>query len=273
MDLAAQKERAVAFVLQMNAPDPAVLTELIADDFEFEFMMRTPGVKVQKHDEFLKWFPKIMKSWFPNGLNMKVHTIVAEGPHVAIQAEADTIGREREALRESLPFLYPLGGRPDRPGARVQRHQPRARDVFPGCTRESSELIDHADAGVLEARHLIDRSEGLLQRDRVGDQLARRQLAALHHFELGARAAGVFRRFRSAGVAQMAKCLSGPTRWTWRGCRKLARSCAKFHFELGAMRRCSFQHPGCLHWRHPRVTPFSTTNARYPPGRRVFALA
>ena len=91
MDLATQKERAVAFVLQMNAPDPAVLTDLIADHFEFEFMMRAPSVKVQKHDEFLKWFPKIMKSWFPNGLNMKVHTIVAEGPHVAIQAEADTI--------------------------------------------------------------------------------------------------------------------------------------------------------------------------------------
>jgi ketosteroid isomerase-like protein len=90
MDLAAQKERALAFVNQMEAPDPVVLAGLIADDFEFEFMMRAPNVKPQKRDEFLKWFPKIMKSWFPNGLNMKVHTVVAEGPHVAIQTEADT---------------------------------------------------------------------------------------------------------------------------------------------------------------------------------------
>jgi ketosteroid isomerase-like protein len=112
MDLAAEKERAVAFVLQMNAPDPAVLAELIADDFEFEFMMRAPAVKVQKHDEFLKWFPKIMKSWFPNGLNMKVHTIVAEGPHVAIQAEADTTaGNGKHYANRYHFFIRFEGGR------------------------------------------------------------------------------------------------------------------------------------------------------------------
>ena len=91
MDAGAQRERAIAFVMQMNHPDPKVLADLIADDFEFEFMMRAPGVKAQKHDEFLRWFPKIMKSWFPNGLNMKIDTVVLEGPLVAIQAEADTI--------------------------------------------------------------------------------------------------------------------------------------------------------------------------------------
>jgi len=90
MDAAAQKERALAFLDQMNHPDSSVLDGLIAQDFEFEFMMRAPGVKVQKRDEFLKWFPKIMKSWFPNGLNMKFDTVIAEGPCVAVQATADT---------------------------------------------------------------------------------------------------------------------------------------------------------------------------------------
>lgn len=110
MDLAAQKERAVAFVMQMNAPDPAVLAELIADDFDFEFMMRAPGVKAQKHDEFLKWFPRIMKSWFPNGLNMKVHTIVAEGPHVAIQAEADTLAGNGKRYANRYHFYVRFEG-------------------------------------------------------------------------------------------------------------------------------------------------------------------
>jgi ketosteroid isomerase-like protein len=90
MDAAAHKERALAFLDQMNHPDAKVLSELIADHFEFEFMMRAPAVKVQTHDEFLKWFPKIMKSWFPNGLNMKFDTVIAEGPYVAVQAVADT---------------------------------------------------------------------------------------------------------------------------------------------------------------------------------------
>jgi ketosteroid isomerase-like protein len=110
MDLAAHKERAVAFVMQMNAPDPAVLAELIGDDFEFEFMMRTPGAKVQKHDDFLKWFPKIMQSWFPNGLNMKVLTIVAEGPHVAIQAEADTIAGNGKRYANRYHFYVRFEG-------------------------------------------------------------------------------------------------------------------------------------------------------------------
>ena len=91
MDAAVQKQRALAFLEQMNHPDADVLAGLMADDFEFEFMMRSPGVKVQKRDEFLKWFPKIMKSWFPNGLNMKFDTVIAEGPMVAVQAVADTI--------------------------------------------------------------------------------------------------------------------------------------------------------------------------------------
>ncbi len=91
MDAAAQKQRALAFLDQMNHPDSEVLAGLISEDFEFEFMMRAPGVKVQKHDEFLKWFPKIMKSWFPNGLNMTFDTVIAEGPMVAVQARAETL--------------------------------------------------------------------------------------------------------------------------------------------------------------------------------------
>ncbi len=110
MDAAAQKQRALAFLEQMNHPDANVLAELIADDFEFEFMMRASGVKAQKRDEFLKWFPKIMKSWFPNGLNMKFHTVVAEGPHVAVQAEADTIAGNGKRYSNRYHFFIRFEG-------------------------------------------------------------------------------------------------------------------------------------------------------------------
>jgi len=110
MDAAAQKQRALAFLEQMNHPDASVLAPLISDDFEFEFMMRAPGVKVQKRDEFLKWFPKVMKSWFPNGLNMKFHTVVAEGPHVAVQAEADTIAGNGKHYTNRYHFFIRFEG-------------------------------------------------------------------------------------------------------------------------------------------------------------------
>lgn len=110
MDAAAQKERALIFLDQMNHPDAAVLEPLISDDFEFEFMMRSPGVKVQKHDEFLKWFPKIMKSWFPNGLNMKFDTVVAEGPYVAVQAVADTTTGKGKHYSNRYHFFIRFNG-------------------------------------------------------------------------------------------------------------------------------------------------------------------
>jgi ketosteroid isomerase-like protein len=110
MDAAAQKERAIAFVMQMDHPDSTVLAGLIADDFEFEFMMRGPDVKPQKHDEFLTWFPKIMKRWFPNGLNMKVDTVVSEGPLVAIQAQADTIAGNGKRYSNRYHFFIRFEG-------------------------------------------------------------------------------------------------------------------------------------------------------------------
>jgi ketosteroid isomerase-like protein len=110
MDTGAQRERAIAFVMQMNDPDAAVLADIIADDFEFEFMMRGPGVKPQKHDEFLTWFPKIMKKWFPHGLNMKIQTVVSEGPLVAIQAEADTIAGNGKHYANRYHFFIRFEG-------------------------------------------------------------------------------------------------------------------------------------------------------------------
>ncbi len=92
MNLEQQKERALAFLKGLEKPDAAAQADLITDDFEFEMMGRLPGVTpVRGKDTFLKSTPPMLKAMFPDGLNMKLVSIIAEGPHVAIQAESDTI--------------------------------------------------------------------------------------------------------------------------------------------------------------------------------------
>jgi len=87
-----QKERALAFLKGLEKGDVKTFEDSIADDFEFEMMGRLPGVApVRGKDAFLKSTPPILKAMFPNGLNMKLVSIIAEGPHVAVQAESDTI--------------------------------------------------------------------------------------------------------------------------------------------------------------------------------------
>ena len=91
MNLEQQKERALTFLRNFEKPEAKDFEDLITDDFEFEMMGRLPGVAPMRgKDAFLKSTPKMLKAMFPNGLNMKIHTAIAEGPHVAIQAESDT---------------------------------------------------------------------------------------------------------------------------------------------------------------------------------------
>ena len=91
MTPAEQKEAALKFI---KAIDEAKLTEvgsLLADDFEFEVMARIPGMPSSfKKADLLGAFGQGMKKMFPKGLNMKIGTVISEGPHVAIQAESDT---------------------------------------------------------------------------------------------------------------------------------------------------------------------------------------
>ena len=91
MNLEQQKESALTFLKNFEKPDPKVFENLIDDNFEFEMMGRLPGISpVRGKEALLKGLPATLKSMFPNGLNMKFGTIIAEGPHVAIQAESDT---------------------------------------------------------------------------------------------------------------------------------------------------------------------------------------
>ena len=109
MNLEQQKERALKFLKNFEKPDPQVFADLIADDFEFEMMGRLPGVAPTRGKEaFLKSTPAVLKAMFPNGLNMKFHSTIAEGPHVAIQAESDTTAGngKKYANRYHFYFLF-----------------------------------------------------------------------------------------------------------------------------------------------------------------------
>ena len=47
---------------------------------------------------------------FPNGLNMKLLTVVAEGPHVAIQAESDTVAGNGKKYANRYHFYLRFDG-------------------------------------------------------------------------------------------------------------------------------------------------------------------
>ncbi len=130
MNLQEQKDRALTFLKNLEKPDPQVLDGLLANEFEFEMMGRLPGVAPMKgKDTFLKAMPATLKAMFPNGLNLKFHTVVAEGPHVAIQAESDTTAANGKKYANRYHFYFRFDG--DRIGqVREYNDTNHVREVF-----------------------------------------------------------------------------------------------------------------------------------------------
>ena len=111
MNLEQQKERALAFLKNFEKPDPKAYEALLTDDFEFEMMGRLPGVNaIRGKAAFLKGMPATLKAMFPNGLNMKFHTTISEGPHVAIQAESDTVAANGKKYQNRYHFYFRFDG-------------------------------------------------------------------------------------------------------------------------------------------------------------------
>jgi ketosteroid isomerase-like protein len=111
MESAQQKDAATQFLRALDKVDPTVLGGLISDNFEFEMMGRLPGVKAMRgKDKFLANMPKTLAAMFPNGLNMKVVTVIAEGPHVAIQAESDTVAANGKKYANRYHFYFLFDG-------------------------------------------------------------------------------------------------------------------------------------------------------------------
>jgi len=111
MNSAEQKERALAFLKSFEKPDPKDYENLLADDFEFEMMGRLPGVAPMRGKvAFLTAMPATLRAMFPNGLNLKFHTVISEGPHVAIQAESDTVAANGKKYQNRYHFYFRFDG-------------------------------------------------------------------------------------------------------------------------------------------------------------------
>jgi ketosteroid isomerase-like protein len=54
--------------------------------------------------------PKTLTAMFPYGFNMKLLTVVAEGPHVAIQAESDTVAGNGKKYANRYHFYFLFDG-------------------------------------------------------------------------------------------------------------------------------------------------------------------
>jgi uncharacterized protein len=111
MDSTKQKESATSFLRALDKVDSALMESLISDDFEFEMMGKLPGVvPIRGTAKFMANMPKTLKAMFPNGLNMRLHTVLAEGPHVAVQAESDTTAGNGKKYANRYHFYFLFDG-------------------------------------------------------------------------------------------------------------------------------------------------------------------
>jgi ketosteroid isomerase-like protein len=111
MNPSEEKERALTFLRSLDKGDVKPFEELLADNFEFEMMGRLPGfAPIRGKDVFLKQIGATLKAMFPAGLNLKIHTAIAEGSHVAIQAESDTVAANGKKYSNRYHFYFRFAG-------------------------------------------------------------------------------------------------------------------------------------------------------------------
>ena len=111
MNLQEQKDCALTFLKFLEKPDPKTVESLLANDVEFEMMGRLRGVAPMRgKDTLLKAMPATLKQMFPNGLNLKFHTVIAEANHVAIQAESDTTAGNGKKYANRYHFYFRFDG-------------------------------------------------------------------------------------------------------------------------------------------------------------------
>jgi ketosteroid isomerase-like protein len=111
MTSAEQKERAIRFLENFNHADPAVFEELVTENFTFEIVSgikEFPPIKGRRN--FATTECATLKRLFPNGLKMKLETVICEGPHVAALAAADTVANNGKSYRQRYNFYLRFEG-------------------------------------------------------------------------------------------------------------------------------------------------------------------
>ena len=90
MSVQQNKDMAVKFLNEFEHRDAAKIAAIISDDFEYKLMTRMQGAEPMARKAVLENFLPMLKTAVPEGFNFKIHTVMGEGDHVAVQAESDT---------------------------------------------------------------------------------------------------------------------------------------------------------------------------------------
>lgn len=90
MTPAERKELATEFLSELVDLDPIKLETMVASDFQWRIMTRMEGMPPVKGHEGLKTFSKGLKTMMPDGLNLKIESVICEGDRCAVQAESNT---------------------------------------------------------------------------------------------------------------------------------------------------------------------------------------
>lgn len=111
MTAAEQKERAIRFLENFNHPDPRVFEELITDDFRFEMITTMKEfAPVRGKAAFARSETERLNALFPDGLKLKLGAIISEGPHVAAQAQCDTVAMNGRRYVQRYHFYLRFQG-------------------------------------------------------------------------------------------------------------------------------------------------------------------
>jgi ketosteroid isomerase-like protein len=87
-----QKAIAIRFLENFNHADAKVFEELTTDDFKFEIVSGlTAFPPIHGRHNFASAESATLKRLFPQGLKLKLETVICEGSHVAALGAADTV--------------------------------------------------------------------------------------------------------------------------------------------------------------------------------------
>ncbi len=106
-----QKARARRFLENFNQADAAVFAELITEDFTFAIVCALPEFPpVRGREAFAASESARLKELFPEGLRLRLTTIISEGPHVVALGEADTIAVGNRRYHQHYAFYLRFEG-------------------------------------------------------------------------------------------------------------------------------------------------------------------
>jgi len=111
MTAAEYKERAIRFLENFNHPDQRIFEDLIIHDFRFEMITTMKEfAPVRGRAAFARTETERLNALFPDGLRMKLGTIICDGPHVAVQAECDTVAANGRRYVQRYHFYLRFEG-------------------------------------------------------------------------------------------------------------------------------------------------------------------